>query len=61
MGGMADDTQVELGVVQETLYITLAARAKEHRKKKPLLRDPKAAEMVAAIGPPAAEYERPCM
>jgi O-methyltransferase involved in polyketide biosynthesis len=58
MGGMADDTQVELGVVQETLYITLAARAKENRKKKPLLSDPKAAEMVAAIGQPAAKYER---
>jgi O-methyltransferase involved in polyketide biosynthesis len=58
MGGMADDTQVELGVVQETLYITLAARAKENHKKKPLLRDSKAAEMVAAIGEPAAKYER---
>jgi O-methyltransferase involved in polyketide biosynthesis len=58
MGGMADDTEVELGVVQETLYITLAARAKEIRKRKPLLRDPKAAEMVAAIGEPAAKYER---
>jgi len=55
---MADDTQIELGVVQETLFIPLAARAKETRKTKPILRDPKAAEMVAAIGEPAAKYER---
>ncbi|MGH3157308.1 MAG: class I SAM-dependent methyltransferase, partial [Streptosporangiaceae bacterium] len=55
---MADDTQVELGVVQETLFVTLAARARESRKSKPVLRDPKAAEMVAAIGAPAAKYER---
>lgn len=57
-GGMTDEVQVDLGVVQETLYITLAARAKEERKKNPVLRDPKAAEMVAAIGEPAARYER---
>jgi O-methyltransferase involved in polyketide biosynthesis len=58
MERMTDDTQVELGVVQETLLITLAARAKETRKKKPILRDEKAAEMVASIGEPAAKYER---
>lgn len=58
MGRMADDTRVELGVVQETLLITLAARAKETRKTRPILRDPKAAEMVAAIGEQAAKYER---
>jgi O-methyltransferase involved in polyketide biosynthesis len=55
---MTDEVQVDLGVVQETLYITLAARAKEERKKNPVLRDPKAAEMVAAIGEPAARHER---
>jgi O-methyltransferase involved in polyketide biosynthesis len=55
---MTDDIRVELGVVQETLFITLAARARESRKSKPVLRDPKAAEMVAAIGEPAAKYER---
>jgi O-methyltransferase involved in polyketide biosynthesis len=57
MGSM-DDTQVELGPVQETLFTTLAARARETQKKKPLLRDPKAAEMVASIGERAAKYER---
>jgi O-methyltransferase involved in polyketide biosynthesis len=53
-----DDIQAELGVVQQTLYITLASRAKENRKRRPILRDPKATEMVAAIGEPAAKYER---
>jgi O-methyltransferase involved in polyketide biosynthesis len=55
---MADETRVKLGVVQETLFITLAARARETRKRKPILRDQKAAEMVASIGEPAAKYER---
>jgi O-methyltransferase involved in polyketide biosynthesis len=58
MRRMADDTQVELGAVQQTLLTTLAARAKENRKKKPVLPDPKAAEMVASIGERAAKYER---
>ena len=44
--------------MQETLFTTLAARARETRKKKPVLRDPKAAEMVASIGERAAKYER---
>ena len=58
MAGMADGVQVDLDAVQETLFITLAARAKQTRKKRPVLRDPKAAEMVAAIGEPATKYQR---
>jgi O-methyltransferase involved in polyketide biosynthesis len=37
---MADKQQVRLGAVQETLFITLAARAAESQRKHPVLRDP---------------------
>ncbi|MFE7170039.1 class I SAM-dependent methyltransferase [Streptomyces sp. NPDC057616] len=47
---------VELGSVQETLFIPLAARARESVKKRPLLRDPKAVEMIRAIDYPAEKY-----
>ncbi|MEM9488372.1 MAG: class I SAM-dependent methyltransferase [Myxococcota bacterium] len=40
---------VELGPVQETLLIPLLGRAEETKKKRGLLRDPKAVEMVAAL------------
>ena len=40
----------ELGAVQQTLYIPLLARARETARKRPLLRDPKAVEMVESIG-----------
>ena len=46
---MADRQQVKLGAVQETLLITLAARARETRKRRPILRDPKAVQMVESI------------
>ena len=49
MAGMADKVQVRLGAVQETLFIPLDARARETRKKRPLLRDPKAAEIIASV------------
>jgi O-methyltransferase involved in polyketide biosynthesis len=55
---VTDDTKVELGGVQKTLFTTLAARAKEDRKKKPVLRDPKAAEMAASIGDEVTRFER---
>jgi O-methyltransferase involved in polyketide biosynthesis len=58
IGGVTDDTKVELGGVQKTLFTTLAARAKEDRKKKPVLRDPKAAEMAASIGDEVTRFER---
>jgi O-methyltransferase involved in polyketide biosynthesis len=59
MIGMADTTQPSnagLGAVQQTLFIPLAARARESRKKNPLLRDPKAAEIVASVDFDAAKY-----
>jgi O-methyltransferase involved in polyketide biosynthesis len=50
MAGMADLGRVQLGAVQETLFITLAARARETRGKRPVLRDPRAAEILAPVG-----------
>jgi len=55
---MADEPAGRLGGVQETLFIPLVARAQESGKKRPLLRDPKAEEMVRSIGPDTARYSR---
>ena len=46
---MEDKHQVRLGAIQETLFVPLAARAVQTQKKHPVLRDPKAAEMVRSI------------
>ena len=46
---MAERQTVELGDVQRTLFFPLAARARETRKKRPLLRDPKAVEIVGSV------------
>jgi len=46
---MADLVKVELGAVQQTLFIPLAARARETRRRRPVLRDPKAAEILASV------------
>jgi O-methyltransferase involved in polyketide biosynthesis len=46
---MTDKRQAELGDVQMTLFVPLAARARETRKKRPALRDPKAVEMIESI------------
>ena len=58
MVGMADTTNAGLGAVQQTLFIPLAARARESRKKNALLRDPKAAEIVASVDFDTAMYGR---
>ncbi len=55
---MADRQQAQLGAVQETLFIPLAARARETRKKRALLRDPKAVEMTESIQFDAGKYGR---
>ena len=55
---VTDRQQVKLGAVQETLFIPLAARARETRKKHPVLRDPKAVEMAESIDFDAAKYGR---
>ena len=58
MAGMADRVTAELGAVQETLFIPLAARARETRKRRPVLRDPKAAEILASVDFDTAKYGR---
>jgi O-methyltransferase involved in polyketide biosynthesis len=55
---MEDKHQVRLGAVQETLFIPLAARALETQRKHPVLRDPKAVEMVQSIDYDTAKYGR---
>ena len=47
-----------LGQVQQTLFIPLAARARETGRKRPVLRDPKAAELIASIDFDEAKYGR---
>src|ERR1700744_3535837 len=54
----ADRDQVELGQVQETLFIPLVGRAEETRKRRPLLRDPKAVEILESVGFDRAKYSR---
>jgi O-methyltransferase involved in polyketide biosynthesis len=58
MAGMAEQVKVQLGAVQETLLIPLAARARETRKKWPVLRDPKAAEILASVEFDTGKYGR---
>jgi O-methyltransferase involved in polyketide biosynthesis len=55
---MADRVKAELGAVQETLFIPLAARAREMRRRRPLLQDPKAAEILASVDFDAEKYGR---
>ena len=53
---MENKHQTRLGAVQETLFIPLAARARETQRKHPVLRDPRAVEMVGSIDYDAAKY-----
>jgi O-methyltransferase involved in polyketide biosynthesis len=54
----ADRDQVELGQVQETLFIPLVGRAEETRKRRPVLRDAKAVEILESVGFDRAKYSR---
>jgi O-methyltransferase involved in polyketide biosynthesis len=54
----AGKAEAQLGAVQETLFIPLAARARETGRKRPVLRDPKAAELIASIDFDEAKYGR---
>lgn len=58
MAVMADPVKAKLGAVQQTLFITLAARARETRRKRPVLRDPKAAEILASVDFDTGKYGR---
>jgi O-methyltransferase involved in polyketide biosynthesis len=55
---MEDKHQARLGAVQETLFVPLAARARETQRKHAVLRDPRAVEMVRSIDYDAAKYGR---
>ena len=46
---MVSKQAVQLGRVQETMLVPLYCRAVETRRKRPILKDPKAVEMVASI------------
>jgi O-methyltransferase involved in polyketide biosynthesis len=46
----------ELGEVQQTLYVPLLARARETRSRRPLIRDPKAVEIVEAVDPDRTRF-----
>jgi O-methyltransferase involved in polyketide biosynthesis len=53
-----DREKVELGLVQETLFIPLAGRAQETGRRRPVLRDPKAVEIIETVGFDRAKYSR---
>jgi O-methyltransferase involved in polyketide biosynthesis len=55
---MAGKEQARLGAVQQTLFIPLAARARETRRKHPVLRDPRAVELLRSIDYDEAKYGR---
>jgi O-methyltransferase involved in polyketide biosynthesis len=56
---MPDTTKVELGKVQQTLFFPLLARARETESRRPLLRDPKAVEVVRTVGLDLAAFRTP--
>jgi O-methyltransferase involved in polyketide biosynthesis len=58
---VTDAGQTELGDVQRTLFVPLLARARETARKHPLLRDPKAVELVRAIEFDPATYDQSFM
>jgi O-methyltransferase involved in polyketide biosynthesis len=55
---MADPVKVELGAVQQTLFIPLAARARQMHRRRPVLHDPKAAEILASVDFDTEKYGR---
>jgi O-methyltransferase involved in polyketide biosynthesis len=50
--------QAELGEVQETLFIPLIGRAEETSKRRPILKDPKAVEILESVGFDRGKYSR---
>jgi O-methyltransferase involved in polyketide biosynthesis len=57
-GRVTNADQTELGDVQRTLFFPLLARARETERRRPLLRDPKAVELVRAIDFDPATYDQ---
>jgi O-methyltransferase involved in polyketide biosynthesis len=58
MHEMTERQSADLGDIQETLFIPLAARARATRRRHPILRDPRAAELVESIDYDSAKYGR---
>src|ERR1700753_3567551 len=54
----AGQNEVELGQVQETLSILLVGGAEETKKRRRLLRDPKAVEILESVGFDWSKYSR---
>lgn len=52
---MTDTHKVELGTIQETMLLTLADRAVDARKKRSVLQDAKAVEILESIDHPLAQ------
>ena len=53
-----EQQQAQLGDVQQTLFIPLAARAQDAGRRHPVLRDPKAVAMMASLDFDTARYGR---
>jgi O-methyltransferase involved in polyketide biosynthesis len=58
---MANGEQAQLGIVQQTLFFPLLARARENERRRPLLRDEKAAELVRQIDFDAGTFNQSVM
>ncbi|HTR93639.1 MAG TPA: class I SAM-dependent methyltransferase [Trebonia sp.] len=58
---MVNGQQAELGIVQQTLFFPLLARARETERKRPLLRDEKAVELVREIDFDAGTFNQSVM
>ena len=58
---MANGRQAELGLVQQTLFFPLLARARETERKRPLLRDDRAVELVKQIDFDAGTFNQSTM
>ncbi len=56
---MPDTTKAELGKVQQTLFFPLLARARETEARRPLLRDPRAAEIARAVDLDLTAFKTP--
>ncbi|HVT66925.1 MAG TPA: class I SAM-dependent methyltransferase [Trebonia sp.] len=56
---MAEDARMDLGEVQRTLFFPLLARARETTARRPLLRDPKAVEVMRAVDFDVTPYQTP--
>lgn len=55
---MTGKSRPDLGDIQQTLFVPLTARAAETRRRHPVLRDPKAVEIVESVDIDAAYAER---